>query len=368
MGLARASHVDATPASSWSDGLPSCLMLSLFGRLADGGTRAHQEAARRAAFVPSCVGCRYGAQLAAVDAFVEEHATNAPPRHLYRLAADFYETRVRSTLGGGAPPWSPEAIQAHYEACRFSVRMTLIAECRVLRGVREMLLASLHRAAARGVDATQTHALYIRLSTLESALHARLWSLPPPTPRSLPAPLAPLQSGGERLASFEDGPSDDDASAADTTRAVSTYDAASARQALRDTLFEVIEPCTPPSTSAQPTLHELRAGADAADVMARDRLEQQRGFQEARPAMGRRCFCRGRRGGEAACHVQLDGAFLEQLLGERGGLRLFFREPSALRAEILSILRLRAGPIKTRRGYGAHAVFGFRRRKARARA
>ena len=82
--------------------------------------------------------------------------------------------------------------------------------------------------------------------------------------------------------------------------------------------------------------------------------------------MGRRCFCRGRRAGEA-CHIQLDGAFLEQLLGERGGLRLFFREPSALRAEILSIFRLRAGPIKTRRGYGAHAVFGFRRRKAHAR-
>ena len=70
------------------------------------------------------LGCRYGAQLAAVDAFVEQHATNAPPRHLYRLAADFYETRVRSTLGGAAPAWSPEAIQAHYEACRFSVRMT----------------------------------------------------------------------------------------------------------------------------------------------------------------------------------------------------------------------------------------------------
>jgi hypothetical protein len=314
-----------------------------------------------------------------MDAFVENSAISMPPDHLYRMAALLYAETVRPALGDGAPEWPTEAIRSHYEHCRLSERMRLITQCRQLRAIREMLLMSIKRAAARGVESPETQALQNRVSVLETKLLVRLQSRPLPSAphRSAPravgraAALASVTGAAEgslapravEAAVVDDASSD--ASAADTVRAICTYDGATAQQALHDILYEAIEPCVPPSTSAQPTLLELRARAGAPDVMARDRLEQQRGFQEARPPMGRRCFCRGRRAGEA-CSVQLDGAFLEQLVGERGGLRDFYkRDPTVLRDAILSLLQLHKGPIRTRGGYGANTVFGFRKKMPR---
>ena len=201
-----------------------------------------------------------------------------------------------------------------------------------------------------------------------------LQGLPPPPPHATPAAppprsalpprSVPLSTAGPTRAPVEETMADDDAaSVAETTRAIGGGDAATAQQALRGLLFETVQPCRPPSTTAQPTLKELTAGASTVDILQRDHHESLQGFQAAKPVAGRRCHCRHRRG--AACHFTMDRAFLKQLVGESGALRNHFADPTALRNAILSLLHLRPGPIRTRSGYGAQSVFGFSLRAAK---
>ena len=232
------------------------------------------------------------------------------------------------------------------------------------REIRALLLAQLQRAAAQGVEEPQTLALYARVGGREASLHAQLRSLqepsqhaappPPPTPASSAPPAAPFFSVEDDAASV--------ASAAGTEQAIArAYDARTARDALRGVLFDHIEACAAPRTTPQPTLRELSMRADAADVMAREQADQRRGFQGPKPVSGRRCYCRG---DGLACHVVLDAPFLDTLVGVDGGLRSYYREPSALRDAILSLLQLPPGPIRKRPRHRAHTVFGFRHRKA----
>ena len=73
----------------------------------------------------------------AVDAFVDVHASNTPDQTLLRLAADLYETRLKPTLGHGAPEWGHEARRQHYTTCCYDKRRTLMAMLRDLRGIAE---------------------------------------------------------------------------------------------------------------------------------------------------------------------------------------------------------------------------------------
>ena len=117
-------------------GLPAYLLAAAFG-CSEGPGNAGRSA-EGGAFVPSCIGCRLGPELAELDAFVSLHATNAPPGHLYRLAAHLYATkiapRISSASGAAAPEFSHEQIQAHYESCAFNLRLTVLSKLRELRG------------------------------------------------------------------------------------------------------------------------------------------------------------------------------------------------------------------------------------------
>ena len=342
-----------------------CLLASAFGHASvepvDG-----DSSATASQFVPSCVGCRLGSQLAALDAFVAQHSVETPPHLLYRLAADLYQTRIRPAVGDTATEWPHEAMRRHYESCVLDVRLSTVRICRELRAMRQMILDSLHKKAADG-EASSTLALYLRVSAQEASQHTMLGRLPPPGAlHATTLPVRPPPHARSALScssmTHEESSMDDADSAAETTH-VRPCDAVTAQQALRDALFELIEPCCPPpSMLAQPKLTELAVGVDTADVIARDRLERLQGFQDARPESGRRCFCHGRRRAKA-CHISLDQAFLEELMGAKEGLRRHYRESTALRHAILSLLRLRPGPLKVRRGYRAHSVFGFRLRR-----
>ena len=357
-------------------GLPAWLVAAALGFSEKPGNAG--RSAEGGAFVPSCVGCRLRRELAELDAFVSLQATNAPPHHLYRLAAHLYATkiapRISSASGAAAPEFPPEQIQTHYESCAFNLRLTVLGKLRELRGIREMLLASLRKATAEGRDAKATLSLYTQCCRHEREQYAMLQGLPPPQPHATPAAppprsalpprSVPLSTAGPTRAPVEETKADDDAaSVAETTRAIGGGDAATAQQALRGLLFETVQPCRPPSTTAQPTLKELTAGASTVDILERDHHESLQGFQAAKPVAGRRCHCRHRRG--AACHFTMDRAFLKQLVGESGALRDHFADPTALRNAILSLLHLRPGPILTRSGYGAQSVFGFSLRAAK---
>lgn len=325
-------------------GLPPCLHASIFG--ADLPTPGTHPATRIA-----CVGCRLRPHLAAVDAFVEQKCTSVPPGSLYRLAKDLYDVRVRPALassGAGAPEWKHEAvltlrlelwtcptvlpcsldprsspraaqIQEHYERCSLSVRLTIVRKLREYRELRTLLLGQLQRAAEEGVEDPPTLALYAKVAAREVSQHAHLQTLPPPAPPPPPPPPpqhpsrrvappslpAPASSAPHPLA-HQDAAADDAASAAGTERAVArAYDEATARDALRGALFQHIEPCPAPLTTAQPTLREVSARTDAAEVLARCSRERLRDFQGPKPASGRRCFCRG---DAPECHIVLDAA------------------------------------------------------------
>lgn len=103
--------------------LPPCLLESVFGS-GDSPTSAAHSATHI-----ECVGCRLHAHLGPVDSFVEKHADRVPPHHLFRLAADLYEMRVRPSLVR-APEWKHKAIRRHYESCAFSVRLTIAHKLR----------------------------------------------------------------------------------------------------------------------------------------------------------------------------------------------------------------------------------------------
>ena len=86
-----------------------------------------------------CVGCRLADKIGAVDAFVAFHSSNTTDETLFRLAADLWETRVRPTLGEGAPEWPHDAIRRHYNHCCLDTLRTLQHVLRDLRGIAEML-------------------------------------------------------------------------------------------------------------------------------------------------------------------------------------------------------------------------------------
>lgn len=344
--------------------LPPCLLHALFGSTDEGPT----PTARLPPAI-SCVGCRLRSQLAEVDAFVEYHATLVPPKTLFRLAADLYETRVRPALGGaagGVPEWPHEMIEAHYTGCALNVRLSIALKCRHYRAVRELLLKQLHRAAARGEDDPKAFALYKSAALRETSLHAQLWSLPtppwplrhatPPLP-DRPSSVPPIDAASVvETASVDESSADDAASLATTSRAV--YDAATVNDSLRDAIFSLVEPCVPTRRhAAQPTLAETLAGADVADVATRDRREQVQRFQEA--AAPRRCFCSpGRRGG--ACHFRFDRAFYEQLVEAAPAVAFVYKDKEALRAAVQDTLQLQRGPLRTRKHYHSQTVFGYR--------
>ena len=349
-------------------GLSPCLLSALFGVA---------EPAEELRLVPppphiACVGCRLGARIAELDAFVARHAATTSPAHLWRLAADLYAQRVRPRLGEDAPEWTHDSVQRHYEHCCLDARLTHVAICRELRGIREMLLATLWKAEAGGTVAPPTFDLYLRVSALEASQHALLQRLGAP---SKPAPaltplvrtVAPAQAPLASLAALPPGgaaSADDAASEASTTRA--QLDAAAAEAWLRGALAEWIEPCTPPTaaSSVQPTLAEVVKRADQADVISADRQRQLVAFQAAKA--GRRCFCSSRRSGEACC-VRLDQASLERLVENAPvGFCETYSDATALRTAIQDILRLPKGPILTRRPYPSFTLFGFRYRKQRS--
>ena len=231
-----------------------------------------------------------------------------------------------------------------------------------------MLLATLRKAAAEGRDAKETLSLYSHCCRHEREQYAMLQGLPPPPPHArsaAPPPWSVPLSAVSVAAPAPETTLEDDASAADTARASSGYDAAAALQALRGALAEMVQPCCPAGSAlAQPTLREVTSGASPCDVLARDRHETLQGFQAAKPPTGRRCYCHRRRGDE--CHITLDRAFLEELVGQDRALRDAFDDPTALRDAILALLGLGPGAIRTRPGYKAQGVFGFCRRRPAA--
>ena len=348
-------------------GLPPCLHAALFGA---GGSPA--SAARPAPHI-ECVGCRLRPHLGAIDAFVEQKCTSVPPHFLYKLAADLYQMHVRPALTsalGAAPEWKESAIQAHYEICATSIRLTVVQKLRVYREVRALLLATLHRTDDQGAHDPKALAIYTKTATRELALHAQLQSLAPrceSNSQRAAFPLPPISAAAPPFApassasSINKDATADDASTSGTERTSRAYDARSARGVLRGVLFEHIEACAAPRTAAQPTLTELCTRTEPADVMAREQLDARRSFQGPKPA-GRRCFCRA---DGPACHIVLDAAFLQQLVGADDGLTCYYahREADVLRGDILSLLQLPRGPIRKRPHHRAHTVFGFRRRK-----
>lgn len=337
-----------------------------------------------------CVGCRLADRIGAVDAFVDVHASNTPDQTLFRLAADLHETRLKPTLGHGAPEWGHEALRQHYTTCCYDQRRTLMAMLRDLRGIAEMIHTTVRRAEASGSDASDSLALYLKVGKLQTQLQAQLQRMGPPSQRTalpplqkatapsppiradtnltarpaLPttSPLRPLSVGG---VGESDSWDDDAASVASTARA--GFDVATAEEWLRGALSDWIEPCTPPPTAiVQPLLSEMVQRTSRADVRARHQLLQLREFQQARPSGGRRCFCPSSHSG-GACAVRLDKSSLCALLEEApAGVRQVYSDAPALRSAIQKVLRVGSGPIQTRPPYAPLTLFGFRRRKRSA--
>lgn len=344
-----------------STGLPPHLFASLFCSAAAESSACTEAGASHVA----CIGCRlaHTPEIAVVDAFVHGHIAELPPAHLYRLAADL------------APaPWSHDwaAIQRHYESHCTSPRIVVATKCREYKAMRLLLTESL-RHMSEGGDAICDEATlrtYMKVCAKEREQLALLHSmLPSETGRTAAAnrddrpvatpaeaaPIAPIAT----VETAESSVCDDAASTAST--AMAGYDAATARDALRDALFGMVEACVPKSASAQPTMAETLAGTHAADVASREQREKLRSFQEA--AAPCRCFCRAARRGEA-CHFRIDRAFCERLAEAAPAISFVYKDRETLRAAIQDTLQLRRAPLHTRKHYKSRAIFGFRERKA----
>ena len=127
-----------------------------------------------------CVGCALGpSRLRELDEFVYEYATVMQPDALWLSTAKRYVDRIVKPCarnGIGAPTWSADSIRVHYEHHQLNTRLTRIAFCRQLRGVRTMLVNRLVRVnenEEREPDTKATDQL-LKLVQAESREHGLL--------------------------------------------------------------------------------------------------------------------------------------------------------------------------------------------------
>ena len=149
-------------------------------------------------------------------------------------------------------------------------------------------------------------------------------------------------------------------------------DKSTAQGALRDILFEYVEPCRPSPTArqsaVQPRLDEFARGEAFANIALRERLGQLEHFQtcSVRGLSRKRCFCDSTPNG-TPCHFHLSKKFCEMIAQRLPGALMpaLPSDHSQFQDAIKQILNLRAGPIKVHKTFGSNVIFGYRLKRSR---
>ena len=334
-----------------------------------------------------CIWCirevREPEKMAALKQFVEEQVVQVPDAlNLYILAAD------RAAVLGlvrdeSESSWAhletQQAIENHYTHCQTNACLTTNQIARELRGIRNYLNKQLEKQLPSEQGPLGNSRLcgqYQTVCNLETKFQARVLEM-----------IARVKENTNRvgLSSLvkSEAPQKDPGSKCEQVDAAHTcsdsiatsqlpLDKSTAQGALRDILFEYVEPCRPSPTArqsaVQPRLDEFARGEAFANIALRERLGQLEHFQtcSVRGLSRKRCFCDSTPNG-TPCHFHLSKKFCE-MIAQRLPEALMTALPSnhsQFQDGIKQILNLRAGPIKIHTKFGSNVIFGYRLKRSR---